>query len=292
MNFFQKLFGGKEETKEEVKVQNEAKNFEMFKYDGVRAMKTGEVEYAVKCFKRALEIQDDLEIHDHLSVLFAHQGQLTDAYDELQLLSEAQPDNIQIYVRMANIAYMMENYGTMATACEKAILIDKDNAEAHYLYAQASKGQGDDVNTVAMATKAISLNEKYGDAYLLRGETYLRMEQLDDATADADWLLEHTADNEDVLLLKAHIERALPHNEEAIAWFGKVIDANPFSAQAYKERGEVYAEMGKDSEAAADAAKAAELMPVGGDNEGDGASSQDIATQMEKKYKEMNPYGF
>ena len=191
---------------------------------------------------------------------------------------------------MANIAYMMENYGTMATACEKAILIDKDNAEAHYLYAQASKGQGDDVNTVAMATKAISLNEKYGDAYLLRGETYLRMEQLDDATADADWLLEHTADNEDVLLLKAHIERALPHNEEAIAWFGKVIDANPFSAQAYKERGEVYAEMGKDSEAAADAAKAAELMPVGGDNEGDGASSQDIATQMEKKYKETVSY--
>ncbi len=27
MNFFQKLFGGKEETKEEIKVQNEAKKF-------------------------------------------------------------------------------------------------------------------------------------------------------------------------------------------------------------------------------------------------------------------------
>ena len=57
MNFFQKLFGGKEETKEEIKVQNEAKDFDVLKYDGVRAMKTGEVDYAVRCFKHALEIK-------------------------------------------------------------------------------------------------------------------------------------------------------------------------------------------------------------------------------------------
>ena len=38
MNFFQKLFGGKEETKEEAKVQNDAKDFEVLKYVGVRAM--------------------------------------------------------------------------------------------------------------------------------------------------------------------------------------------------------------------------------------------------------------
>ncbi len=37
MNFFQKLFGGKDEAKEETKVQNEAKDFDVLKYDGVRA---------------------------------------------------------------------------------------------------------------------------------------------------------------------------------------------------------------------------------------------------------------
>ncbi len=58
----------------------------------------------------------------------------------------------------------MENYGAMATACEKAILIDSENAAAHYLYAEACKGQGDDVNTIAMATKAISLDSKQGNA--------------------------------------------------------------------------------------------------------------------------------
>ncbi|GAB6976274.1 tetratricopeptide repeat protein [Prevotella falsenii] len=259
MNFFQKLFGSKEETKEEVKVQNEAKDFDVLKYDGVRAMKTGEVDYAVRCFKHALEIKDDLEIHDHLSIVYASKGMFSEAYEELQTLSKAQPDNVQIFIRMANIAFMMENYGAMATACEKAILIDSENAAAHYLYAEACKGQGDDVNTIAMATKAISLDSKQGNAYLLRGETYLHTQQFAEAEADVAWLLEHTEDNEDVLLLKARLEHALAHNAAAIQWYTKVIDTYPFSLPAYTERGELYAEMGKTNEAADDAAKVAEL---------------------------------
>lgn len=178
----------------------------------------------------------------------------------------------------------------MGLACEKALMIDKDNAEVNYLYAQASKGQGDDVNTVALTTKAISLNDKYGDAYLLRGETLLRMEKLDEADEDALWLIEHTDNNEDVLLLKARIERARKTNEKALEYFTKVIEADPFSAVAYKERGEVYAEMGEAGKAEEDAAKVAELSPV---EEAEGGNpSEDIEQKINDKYKDMNPYGF
>ena len=48
---------------------------------------------------------------------------------------------------------------------KKAILLDSENATAHYLYAEACKGQGDDVNTIAVATKAISIDNKQGNAY-------------------------------------------------------------------------------------------------------------------------------
>ena len=288
MNFFQKLFGGKEETKEEIKVQNETKNFDVLKYDGVRAMKTGEVEYAIRCFKHALEIKDDLEIHDHLSVVYASKGMFPEAYEELQTLSKAQPDNVQIFIRMANIAFMMENYGAMATACEKAILLDSENATAHYLYAEACKGQGDDVNTIAMATKAISIDNKQGNAYLLRGETYLRTQQLSEAEADADWLLEHTEDNEDVLLLKARIERAVNRNNESIEYFTKAIDANPFSYNAFKERSELYSLIGNEAKAKEDAERAEELIPTDGKEN----AEENIEKQLNDKYKQMNPYGF
>lgn len=125
------------------------------------------------------------------------------------------------------------------------MMIDKDNAEVNYLYAQASKGQGDDVNTVALTTKAISLNDKYGDAYLLRGETLLRMEKLDEADEDALWLIEHTDNNEDVLLLEGSYRTCPQDERKGSGYFTKVIEADPFSAVAYKERGEVYAEMGR-----------------------------------------------
>ena len=58
MNFFQKLFGGKDEAKEETKVQNEAKDFDVLKYDGVRAMKTGEVDYAITCFRNSRRLRN------------------------------------------------------------------------------------------------------------------------------------------------------------------------------------------------------------------------------------------
>lgn len=58
MNFFKKLFGS-QNTSEEVK---EEKNFDVLKYDGVRALRMQQFDYAAKCFVLALELNaDDLE---------------------------------------------------------------------------------------------------------------------------------------------------------------------------------------------------------------------------------------
>lgn len=54
---------------------------------------------------------------------------------------------------------MMEDYGAMSHACEKGMLIDKDDAHLLFLYAKACLGQGDVINTIAMLTKSILLAE-------------------------------------------------------------------------------------------------------------------------------------
>ena len=64
MGFFKKLFSGQEVSPENEKKQQETKNFDVLKYDGVAALRQGEFEYAVKCFNHALEIKTDLEIND------------------------------------------------------------------------------------------------------------------------------------------------------------------------------------------------------------------------------------
>ena len=288
MNFFKALFGGKQESSEEKKQQEEARQFDTLKYDGVRAMKSGEIDFAVKCFRHALSMKDDLEIHDYLSQALIAQNNLIEAYDELQIMAEAQPDNQAIFIRMANVAFMMEDYGALSNACEKAMLIDDSNAEVMYLYGRGCIGQDDDVNAVAMLTRAITLNDKFYDAYLLRSQANLRLEKIDEASADADFLLEQVGENEDVLLLKARIARAQGNDDDAIAFYGRVINENPFREEAYRERAELRRKSGDELGAEEDLKKADEVAP----EDQKSAEDQKIQQKVEKKYREMNPYGF
>ena len=46
-NFFKSFFSGKSETPESEKQKNDQKNFEIFKYDGLRAQRMGRPDYAI-----------------------------------------------------------------------------------------------------------------------------------------------------------------------------------------------------------------------------------------------------
>lgn len=66
-NFFTSLFSSsKSEDTAEGKAKNDQKNFDILKYDGIRAQKIGQVAYAIKCFTEALNIQEDFETMNHL----------------------------------------------------------------------------------------------------------------------------------------------------------------------------------------------------------------------------------
>ncbi len=292
MNIFKKLFGSREETPTENKTDSEARDFDVLKYDGVRAMRTGQTDYAVKCFTHALELKDDLEIRDYLSQVYVNTNRLPEAYDQLQQIGEACPDNIAVFIRMARVAYMMEDYKAMGEAAEKAMLIDRDNAEVNYLYAQSCSGMGDVINTIALLTKAITIDPDYVEAYLLRGDTLLKMGDKNGATDDADALLNKVPENEDALLLKARVENAKGNKEEAMTWYGKVIDANPFRIEAYKERGAIHYERGESQAATEDMQKVLELEPEKAADVNGEFSAEGIENKINKKYKEMNPYGF
>lgn len=287
MNFFKALFGGKEEKPEDKKKAEEEKNFDVLKYDGVRALRSGQHDYAIKCFTHALQMKEDLEIRDYMSQAMIRADMLPEAYDNLLKIAEAQPDNIQVYIRMANVCYMMENYTAMGEACEKAILIDPNNTEATFLYARACIGHGDTTNAVAMLTKAISLKDDYAEAYLLRGETQLEAGLIDDADEDADHLLKDNPESEDVLMLKARIIKAKGNSDEAIEYYGKVIDVNPFHADAYRERGELKLAAGDEKGGNEDIEHANELTTQQPETDSD----EGIEKKIKDKYKSMDPYG-
>lgn len=291
MGFFSTLFGGRQLSPEEEKQEQEAKKFDLLKYDGVKAMKMGQADYAVRCFTEALKVHDDLEVHDYLSQVLLRQGNLDAAMNELRTLGDAEPENAQIQIRMAQVAYMQEDYATMETVCQQATTLEPENAEPYFLHAEALKGQQNPVGAIAMLTKAISLKEDYAEAYLLRGQTLLVMGDAASAETDADWLLEHVGDHEDVLLLKARVEAAKGQAQDAIRVYGKVIEVNPFQIDAFRERGRLRLDLGDKAGAEQDMQTVLELDPQQMADVSGEYSAEGIEQRVKQAYSAVNPLG-
>lgn len=281
MNFFKKLFGS-QNTSEEVK---EEKNFDVLKYDGVRALRMQQFDYAAKCFVLALELNaDDLECRDYLSQAYISLGDMQNAYTQLMAISAAQPNNVAVLLRMADVLYMTEDYAAMAEVCEKALQLDSENIMTYYIYAKAYKGLNDLDAAVAMLSKAIDRREDSDAARLLRGNVLLEKNQTAEAAIDADNLYQRIEENEDVLLLKARVEKALGNLKEAEKVYTKAIDFNPFLIEAYKERSEVRSALGDTAGAKEDQTRADEMeQDIPQPTEG-------IEENIKKKMQQMDPY--
>jgi tetratricopeptide (TPR) repeat protein len=291
MGFWKSFFGGEPENPEEEKKNAEAKNFDVFKYDGVKAMRMGQFDYAERCFREAMKIKDDLEVNDYLSQTLMRLGRLDEALAEMKIMINAQPSNAALLLQAAHVAYMLEDYDEMKKLCEQALSQNSELAMANYMLAQAVLGQGDMISGIAYLTKAISQNEQLSDARLLRAKTLLKMSDVKGASEDVVWLLEHTEADEDVLLMAARVAHLSGKDDTALDIYNKVIDLNPFQMDAYRERGQIRYEQGDKKGAEEDMQKLLEMNPneladVNGDY-----SAEGVEQAMKRVYSAINPFG-
>lgn len=291
MGFLKALFGGGDTGTTDNKKNDNERNFDLLKYDGVKAMRMGQADYAIKCFREALNIKEDLETRDYLATTLVQNNELMPAYEQLDILSSAVPDNIAVLIQKARIGYMMEDYEAMLNVCKTGLALDSENTEILVLYAKALIGKKDMITAIAMLTKAITIDKDLADAYLLRAQTLLKMGDIKGADQDAEWLLSYLQDNEDVLLLKARIELASNHPEEAVNIYNKVIEVNPFSIDAFKERGQIKYDQGDKQGAEEDMQKVLELNPDNAANINGEFSAEGIEEKIKKAYSNINPLG-
>ena len=291
MGFWKSFFGGEPENPEEEKKNAEDKNFDVFKYDGVKAMRIGQFDYAERCFREAMKIKDDLEVNDYLSQTLMRLGRLDEALAEMRIMINAQPSNAALLLQAAHVAYMLEDYDEMKKLCEQALALNAENAMANYMMAQAVLGQNDMISGIAYLTKAVSQNAALGDARLLRAKTLLKMGDVKGASEDVVWLLEHTEADEDVLLMAARVAHLSGKDDTALDIYNKVIELNPFQMDAYRERGQIRYEKGDKKGAEEDMQKLLEMNPneladVSGDY-----SAEGVEQAMKRVYSAINPFG-
>ena len=117
------------------------------------------------------------------------------------------------------------------------------------------------------------------------------MGDADGADEDAKFLLEKTTDNEDILMLKARIEHKRGNSDEAISYYNKVVDVNPFLLDAFKERGAVKMEKGDKNGAAEDMQQVLELDPKQTADVSGEYSAEGVEEKTRQAYKNINPFG-
>ena len=249
------------ETPESEKQKNDQKNFEIFKYDGLRAQRMGRPDYAVKCFIEALAIKEEFETMGYLSQLYIQMGETAKARELLEKMAAMEPDVTSTFLTLANVCFIQEDYQAMEEAANKAIAIEEGNAVAHYLLGKARKGQDDDLMTIAHLTKAITLKDDFIEARLLRAEALMNLKQYKDMMEDIDAVLAQNPEEETAMLLRGKVKEADGKDEEAEEDYKLVTEINPFNEQAYLYLGQLYINQKKLTEAIGLFDEAIELNP-------------------------------
>ena len=262
MGLLSSLFGEKKpDDNRTPQEKQDQKNFDILKYDGIRARNMGRLDYAIRCFEQAIDLNDEPETLGLLAHAYLQANRTDDARLTLDRLVRQNPSDFHALLSLAGVCYMQEDYATMKEVCQKAIAQDDKNAQAYFLAARAERGLKNDLNAIVMLTKALAQNETFTQAYQLRAEVLWDMRQAHEATDDLNHILSLNPDDEDALLLKGRIEAATGHADEAETCFNRILEVNPFNETAYLLKGEILCGLKKAEEAEALYTEAIDLMP-------------------------------
>lgn len=294
MNLLKKLFAGNNEPEENVRHKNEERNFDILKYDGIRAQRIGKWIYAEKCFKEALNIRPDLETASLLVSTSLQLNKLEQAHEVLGQMISLEPQRLQSYLDLARVCYLQEHYDDMLATAQQAAQLVPDNETPYFLQAQAYHKLGDSIHTIVALIQAISRKEDFTEAYLMRGQVLLEMKQYNEALEDVDFLLKHDSIDEEALRLAAEVQQGLGNEDEAVTYYKKVIDLNPFNEHSYEQIALIHARKKEYAQAIATLDEAleinekAQLYQLRGKLKMDSGDKEGALADM-KKALELNP---
>ena len=249
-HFFSSLFSSKPVcTAEEEAEKDKEKNFEMFKYDGMRAQRTGQNPFAIKCFEQALSIKDDFETMNYLVNSYTAANRLDDAFAVLTRMIDLKPDDVQALIAHANLCFMLDKDADAITDCKHVLELDESNSLAWFIMGKAKRTTKDFLGAVADLTRAVVLKDNFVDAYLLRAELLLEMEQPMDAKSDAEKAVVLAPEEPASYLLLGRVYQALGDIDAADNNYRKTLDLDPFNEEASLLSGRILIETDKLDEA-------------------------------------------
>lgn len=261
-NFFKSLFSSSETTAPaDIQAKNNQKKFDIFKYDGIRALRMGQVQYAIKCYREALKIREDREVMQFLATAYASSHETEEALKVMDRLIELEPENLNARLVRADLFYQMDKEQEAIADCLHVIETDNSQPPAWFLMGKAKEKLKDLSSAIADLTKAITLKEDFAAARLLRAKILFEVNQAEKALSDVNKLIETESEEEAAYLLRGRVHEYLGDLAAAADDYDQVVELNPFNEDASLLKSSLLIKEGKLEEAISLLDELTELNP-------------------------------
>ncbi len=147
----------------------------------------GDMEHAVEDMLYLMEKDPDNEENTQyrhvIASYYLQEQQYDKAIEHLKVLSEEDPENVDLKLQLADCAYIMEDYEQAIEYYSAAIKLKAD-AVSYGNRADCYLKTGNQKKALKDLNKAIKLDPEYGWAYYMRAQIYLDQEEYEKAEAD------------------------------------------------------------------------------------------------------------
>ena len=262
--------------------------------EGTEYSKQGDVENAMDCFDKAIEINplfelpwankasmlfklkkyDEalycvnkaLELHPNWTealklkgMILINKGRNEEALDVLEKAIKINPEDWSVWDNLGRAYFNLKKYENALKCFDRALKLNPKNHELLYLKGLSLANIGRDEEAINCLNKALELNPDFISALLVKGEILLNRSHYEEALNCCDKVLEKEEANVAALGLKAIVLSKLNRYEDAIKCCDKILEIDQNNALAWYNKACFKAKLGESDDALKCLEKAVEI---------------------------------
>ena len=224
------------------------------KFDALRALKIGEVDFAIRALHTSLEEIDDPECRLYLAQALQRKPDLAGSMAELTTILEAYPDYPAALYEATKVSNGLDQHSETIAYAERALATELETpqqAELHRMKAQAQLALSESEQALATIDQALQLTDEVPLYWLIKVKVLIALERWEEALADALETAEKFPEEERAYLYEGLITYHEGDKERAERAFRQVVETDPFNVEGYMHLTHLVEEL-RGKEAAAD----------------------------------------
>ena len=234
------------------------------KFDALRALRIGEVDFAIRALHTSLEEIDDPECRLYLAQALQRKPDLAGSMTELTTILEAYPDYPAALYEATKVSNGLDQHSETIAYAERALATELETAqqaELHRMKAQAQLALSESEQALATIDQALQLTDEVPLYWLIKVKVLIALERWEEALAVALETAEKFPEEERAYLYEGLIAYHEGDKERAERAFRQVVETDPFNVEGYMHLTHLVEKLRGKEAAADEMEQAMEMIP-------------------------------